>query len=173
MRWIPPIFSAAQCAKVVLQYIHLMIREVHVNIATIGIDLAKTSFSLVEINKHDKVALRKMLSRNKLLSFIAQCLPYLIGLGEYSGAHYWPREVEKLGHEPLIIAIKFIKPYSKDSKNDNNYAEAFCEAARRPNICFVPVKAGPINRRHFVCTGRIRMLRARSHIPALLLECET
>jgi len=46
-----------------------------VNITTIGIDLAKTSFSLVGTDKHGKVVLRKTLSRNKLLLFIDNALP--------------------------------------------------------------------------------------------------
>jgi transposase len=49
------------------------------NITTIGIDLAKTSFSLVGTDKHGKIMLRKTLGRNKLGSFIAQCPPCLIG----------------------------------------------------------------------------------------------
>jgi transposase len=73
------------------------------NITTIGIDLAKTSFSLVGTNKHGKVVLWKTLSRIKLMSFIAQCPPCLIGLEVCSGAHYWARKFEKLGHEPRII----------------------------------------------------------------------
>jgi len=59
-----------------------------VNITTIGIDLAKTSFSLVGTNKHGKIMLRKTLTRKKLLSFIAQCPACLIGLEACSGSHY-------------------------------------------------------------------------------------
>ena len=55
------------------------------NITTIGIDLAKTSFSLVGTNKHGKIVLRKTLSRKKLLPFIAQCPPCLIGLENTEG----------------------------------------------------------------------------------------
>jgi transposase len=44
------------------------------NITTIGIDLAKTSFSLVGTNKYGKVVLWKTLNRNKLMSFIANVL---------------------------------------------------------------------------------------------------
>ena len=116
-------------------------REVHVNITTIGIDLAKTSFSLAGSDKHGKIVLRKTLSRSKLLAFIANCSPCLIGLEACSGAHYWAREFEKLGHQIRIIAVKFIEPYRKGGKNDNNDAEAICEAVRRPNIWFVPVKS--------------------------------
>jgi len=70
------------------------------NSTTIGIDLAKTSFSLVGTSKHSKIVLRKTLSRKKLLPFIAQCPPCLIGLEACSGAHYWAREFKKLGHGP-------------------------------------------------------------------------
>ena len=92
------------------------------NITTIGIDLAKTNFSLVGSDQHQKIMLRKSLTRNKLLPFIAQCPPCLIGLEACSGAHYWAREFEKLGHQVHIISAKFIEPYRKGSKNDNNDA---------------------------------------------------
>ena len=110
------------------------------NVKTIGIDLAKNSFSLVGSDSHGNIVLRKTLSRSKLLPFIANCSPCLIGFEACSGAHYWARECLKLGHSVRIIAVKFIEPYRKSGKNDNNDAEAICEAVRRPNIWFVPVK---------------------------------
>ena len=110
------------------------------NVTTIGIDLAKNSFSLVGCDKHGKIVLRKTLSRSKLLPFIANCSPCLIGFEACSGAHFFARECLKLGHRVRIIAVKFIEPYRKSGKNDNNDAEAICEAVRRPNIWFVPVK---------------------------------
>ena len=41
------------------------------NLTTLGIDLAKTSFSLVGMDQHGKVVLRKTLKRAQLLSFAA------------------------------------------------------------------------------------------------------
>lgn len=58
------------------------------NLTTLGIDLAKTSFSLVGTDKHGKVILRKTLKRAQLFPFIAQCPPCLIGMEACSGAHY-------------------------------------------------------------------------------------
>ena len=35
----------------------------------------------------------------------------------------------------------FVVPYRKGGKNDGNDAEAICEAVRRPNMRFVPIKS--------------------------------
>jgi transposase len=45
------------------------------NLTTLGIDLAKTSLSLVGMDDHGKVMLRKTLKREALMSFVAQCPP--------------------------------------------------------------------------------------------------
>ena len=124
------------------------------NTTTIGIDLAKTSFSLAGSDKHGKIVLRKTVNRGKLLSVIAQYPPCLIGLEACSGAHYWGREFEQLGHEVRIIAVKFIEPYRKGGKNDNNDAEAICEAVRRPNIWYVPIKSA--DQQAQLCVHRVR-----------------
>lgn len=56
------------------------------------------------------------------------------------GAHYWARELEKFGHKIKMMAPQFVAPYRKGSKNDQNDAQAICEAAGRPNMRFIPVK---------------------------------
>ena len=56
------------------------------NFTTLGIDLAKTSFSLVGMDQHGKVILRKTLKRAQLLTFIAQCPPCLIGMEALLGS---------------------------------------------------------------------------------------
>ena len=38
------------------------------------------------------------------------------------------------------MAPQFVKPYVKTNKNDVADAEAICEAVRRPNMRFVPIK---------------------------------
>jgi transposase len=57
-----------------------------------------------------------------------------------SGAHYWAREIAALGHDVRIMAAQFVTPYRKSGKNDQNDAEAICEAVSRPTMRFVPVK---------------------------------
>lgn len=124
------------------------------NITTLGIDLAKNNFSVVGMNEHGKVLLRRSLTRKKLLPFVAQCPPCLIGMEACSGAHYWGREFEKLGHRVGIVAAKFVEPYRKGCKNDNNDAEAICEVVSRPNIWFVPVKTP--DQQAVLCIHRVR-----------------
>lgn len=111
------------------------------NITTIGIDLAKNSFSLHGINERGIACLKKTVSRKKLLSTLANLPPCLVGMEACSGAHYWARELSKLSHDVRIMAPKFVVPYRKGGKNDNNDAAAICEAVSRPDMRFVPVKS--------------------------------
>jgi transposase len=57
-----------------------------------------------------------------------------------SSAHYWARELSKLGHDVRLMAPQFVKPYVKSGKNDANDAEAICEAVGRPTMRFVAIK---------------------------------
>lgn len=111
------------------------------SVSAIGIDLAKNTFSLHGIDVHGKVFLKKTVSRNKLLLTLANVPPCLIGMEACSGSHYWAREISKLGHDVRIMAPKFVIPYRKGGKNDNNDAAAICEAVTRPDMRFVPVKS--------------------------------
>jgi transposase len=45
-----------------------------------------------------------------------------------------------MGHTVKLMAPQFVKPYVKTNKHDAADAEAICEAVRRPNMRFVPVK---------------------------------
>jgi transposase len=110
------------------------------NIKRIGIDLAKLVFQLHGVDSHEKAVLRKKLKREQMLPFFRDLPSCLIGIEACSGAHYWARELQKLGHTVKLIAPQFVKPYVKANKNDANDAEAICEAVSRPNMRFVTIK---------------------------------
>ena len=55
------------------------------------------------------------------------------------GAHYWARELMKLGHAVKLMAAQYVKAYVKGNKNDGNDAEAICEAVGRPGMRFVAI----------------------------------
>jgi len=56
-------------------------------------------------------------------------------------AHYWARELTKLGHKVRLMPAKDVKAYVKRNKNDAADAEAICEAVRRPTMRFVQIKS--------------------------------
>jgi transposase len=111
------------------------------NSTTIGLDIAKTVFQIHGVEANGKVTLRKQLKRAQVLAFFVNLPPCRIGLEACAGAHYWARELIKLGHDARLISPQFVKPYVKGNKNDANDAEAICEAVGRPNMRFVPVKS--------------------------------
>jgi transposase len=84
--------------------------------------------------------LRRQLTRQQLLPFLAKLSPCLVGMEAGSGAHFWAREIGKLGHEARLMSPHFVKPYVKSNKNDANDAEAIREAVGRLSMRFVPNK---------------------------------
>jgi transposase len=109
-------------------------------IATIGIDLAKNVFQVHGVNRNGKVLLRKQLRRDQIATFFANLQPCLIGMEACGSAHHWARKLQALGHTVKLMAPQFVKPYVKSNKNDAADAEAICEAVVRPSMRFVPIK---------------------------------
>jgi len=109
-------------------------------IARVGVDLAKLVFQIHGVNRAEKVQQRKQLRRSQVLGYFGKLEPCLIGMEACSGAHYWARELSKLGHDVRLMAPQFVKPYVKSGKNDANDAEAICEAVGRPTMRFVAIK---------------------------------
>ena len=109
-------------------------------IATIGLDIAKSSFQVHGADACGKVVLRKRLRRGRLLEFFANLPRCRVGMEACGGAHYWARELTKLGHEVRLMPPQYVKPYVKTNKHDAADAEGCCEAVRRPTMRFVPVK---------------------------------
>jgi len=83
------------------------------NVTTIGIDLAKNTFSLHGVDSRGKLVFRKTLSRAKVAAIPGALPPCLVGMEACSGAHYWGRELNKLGHRIGIMAPKFVRPTAR------------------------------------------------------------
>lgn len=111
------------------------------NIKRIGIDLAKQVFQVHGVDGQEKAVLRQKLARVKMLTYFQKLPPCLIGMEACSSAHYWGRELQKMGHTVKLMAPQFVKPYVKSNKNDANDAEAICEAVARPTMRFVAIKS--------------------------------
>jgi transposase len=91
------------------------------------------------------------------------------------GAHYWAREIAKLGHEVRLMSPRFVRPYVKSNKNDARDAEAICEAVARPSMRFVTVKSQL--QQDMLALHRVRSLPIRertalmNQMRELLAEC--
>src|ERR1700716_2434297 len=107
-------------------------------ITTIGLDIAKNVYQVHGIDATENVVVRKQLRRGQVLKFFAALPPCLVGMEACAGAHYWARELTKLGHEVRLMPAKDVKAYVK--RNDAADAEAICEAVRRPTMRFVRIK---------------------------------
>jgi transposase len=131
-------------------------------ITTIGLDIAKNVFQVHGIDAAEKVIVRKQLRRGQVLKFFTSLPPCLVGMEACATAHYWARELTKLGHEVRLMPAKDVKAYVKRNKNDAADAEAICEAVRRPTMRFVRAKSAEQQ-------GRLMQHRARD----LLLRQQT
>lgn len=144
-------------------------------IATIGLDLAKSVFQVHAIDSTGKVVVRRALRRSQLLDFFKRTPPCLVGMEACASAHYWTREIGKLGHQVRIMPASYVKAYVKRNKTDAADAEAICEAVTRPTMRFVPVKSDVeqsinmmLKTRDLLTRQRTQLVNAlRSHLAEL------
>ena len=107
---------------------------------TIAVDLAKNVFEIAVSRRPGKVAERQRLSRARFLPFFAERQPATV-LPEATGsAHHWGRELEKLGHRPVLLPPRAVKSYRQGNKTDRTDTKSLLEAARNEEIRPVPLK---------------------------------
>src|SRR5215475_973726 len=109
-------------------------------VATIGIDLGKSTFHLIGLDRRGAIVLQLKVSRAQLERRIANVRRCLIGMEACSGAHHIGRQLEALGHDVRLIPAQYVKPFLKSHKNDYRDAEAIAEAVQRPTMRFVRIK---------------------------------
>ena len=68
-------------------------------ITTVGLDIAKNLFQVHGADAQGRVLLKRKLARSKVLEFFATLPACLVGLEACGAAHYWARELTKLGHQ--------------------------------------------------------------------------
>lgn len=130
----------------------------------IGVDLAKNVFQLHGTSLSGKVKFCKKLPRQRFLNFLSSQPPAVVVLEACGSAHYWARELIKLGHEVKLIAPQYVKPFVKHQKNDAADAEAITIAAQRPEMRFVEPKSEQQQARAVLFRGRERLIHQRTEL---------
>lgn len=101
-------------------------------IATVGLDLAKRIFQVHAVDASGEIVVRKALLRSQVLPFFSKLPSCLVGIEACGTSHHWARELTELGHEVRLTPPAYVKPYVKGGENDAVDAEAICEAVTPP-----------------------------------------
>ena len=114
-------------------------------VARVGVDLSKRMFQVHAVDRAGRVVLAKSFVPERFYVWCA-ALPALcpVAMEACGGAHHVARRLRLMGLDARLVAGHFVTPYrmaGKRGKNDANDAAAICEAAGRPHMRFVPVKA--------------------------------
>ncbi|MFV0292050.1 MAG: IS110 family transposase [Paracoccus sp. (in: a-proteobacteria)] len=128
----------------------------------VGVDLAKNVFQLHGAAADGAVLFRKKLTRLQFRRFMAEHRSCLVAMEACGGAHYWAREMRRLGHDVRLIAPRYVKPFIKRQKNDAADAEAIVEAALRPTMRFVEPKSEEQQARSVAFRTREQFLKQRT-----------
>jgi transposase len=89
--------------------------------------------------------------------FFAGLEPCRVGIEACATAHFWARELGKVGHQVKLMAPSYVKPYVKGQKNDSADAEAICKAMSRPSMRFVDPRTAD---RRWTCSNRGEGIRS-------------
>ena len=110
-------------------------------LSIIGIDLGKTSCSLVGVDTAGKVLVRRRMRRDTIVAFCSKYPGSIVAMEACCGAHHIGRALAAKGHEIRLMSPEYVRPYVKAQKNDDRDAEAIAEAASRPTMRFVTLKS--------------------------------
>src|SRR5574337_142920 len=129
---------------------------------TIGLDIAKNVFHVHGVDERGQTVLRKVLKRGEVLPFFANLPAAQIGIEACPAAHFWARELGKLGHQARLIPAQHVEPYRLGNKNDRNDAAALREALVRPDMRFAAINSEAQQDMQMVHRVRARLMRNRT-----------
>jgi len=113
------------------------------HIASIGVDLGKTTFHMAALGEQGKVVVRKKFRASNCWPTPPTMQSSLVGIEDCSGAHFIGAALRSQGHDVRLIPAQFVNPDVKSNKNDFLDAEAIPEAVTRQTMRFVLIKRGP------------------------------
>jgi transposase len=110
-------------------------------VTTVGVDIAKRSFSIYSVSAETGEIVSKALTRAKFEEFMRIQAPCFIVLEAGGSAHHWARWLSELGHKVGMIAPQHVRPFVRTNKTDGGDARAIWEAAQRPEVKWVAAKS--------------------------------
>lgn len=128
----------------------------------IGVDLAKNVFQVHGASPDGSVVFRKKLARKQVLAFLEKQPRCVVAMEACATAHFWGREIQRLGHDVRLIPPIYVKPFVKRHKNDAADAEAIAEAAARPTMRYVALKDERQQARAMLFRTRDLLVRQRT-----------
>jgi transposase len=132
------------------------------NATTIGLDIAKNVFHTHGVDERGLTVLRKVLKRAEVLPFFANLPAAQIGIEACPAAHFWARELNKLGHQVRLIPAQHVEPYRLGNKNDRNDAAAIRGALVRPDMRFAAINSEAQQDMQMLHRVRARLMRNRT-----------
>ena len=126
-------------------------------IATIGLDIAKSVFQVHGVDSDGVTVLHRRLTQARLLEFFSKIDRCRIGIEACAASHHWAREPRAFGHDVRLMPSSYVKPYVKRQKND-----AICAAVMRPTMRFVELKTP--DRQSTLILHRTRAILMRQRI---------
>lgn len=143
-------------------------------IAVLGIDLGKNTCSLAGLDAGGRVVIRKKMTRDSVVAFVAGLRGCVIAMEACCGAHFLGRTFIDKGHTVKLMSPEYVQPYVKAQKTDDHDAEAIAEAATRPTMRFVSLKNEAQLDLQILHRARERLVLARTtlinQLRAVLLE---
>jgi transposase len=143
-------------------------------ISVLGIDLGKNNCSMAGLDATGAVVLRRKITRDGLIAFVAALPSCMIAMEACCGAHFLGRSFVGNGHTVRLMSPEYVQPYVKAQKTDDRDAEAIAEAATRPTMRFVSLKSEAQLDLQVLHRARERLVLARTavinQLRAVLLE---
>ncbi len=77
-------------------------------IATIGLDLARHVFQIHSSNAAGSCIMKRRLRRHQVLEFFTGLPPCLVGMEACGMAHYWARDLRELRHDVQLMPAHYV-----------------------------------------------------------------
>src|SRR3989304_4869806 len=97
---------------------------------TFAVDIAKNVFEIAVSYEPGIVREYHRVTRAKFVEFFAKQESGTVVMEACSSAHFWARELEKLGHRAVLLPPHAVRPYVQRNKTDRADSKGMLEASR-------------------------------------------